>query len=57
MVMGVAAPDANGILITGTFETVIGFDAVIIVMLGGVVFTTGSIFTHFGPVEAAPAYD
>ena len=55
MVIGVAAPAVNGILITGTFDTVIGFDVVIMVMLGGVVFTTGSIFTHFGPVEAAPA--
>jgi hypothetical protein len=49
----------NGILITGTLETVIGFDVVIIVMLagggcGGVVLITGSIFTHFAPVDALP---
>lgn len=49
----------NGILITGTFATVIGFDVVIIVILaggscGGVVFMTGSIFTHLAPVDAVP---
>jgi hypothetical protein len=49
-------------LITGTFETVIGFDVVIIVIFaggscGGVVLITGSIFTHFGPVDAVLAYD
>lgn len=52
----------NGILITGTFETVIGFDVVIIVIFaddccGGIVLITGSILTHFGPDDVAPAYD
>jgi hypothetical protein len=59
IVIGVALV-VNGILITGTLETVIGFDVVIIVMLadvggcGGVVLITGSIFTHFVPVDAVP---
>jgi hypothetical protein len=52
----------NGILITGTFEKVIGFDVVIIVIFdgggcGGVELITGSIFTHFAPVDAVPPYD
>lgn len=49
----------NGILITGTLETVIGLDVVIIVILagggGGVGYITGSILTHFAPVDADPA--
>jgi hypothetical protein len=50
-------------LIIGTFETVIGFDVVIIVIFvgdccGGTVLIIGSILTHFGPpVDAVPAYD
>lgn len=56
----------NGILMTGNFETVIGFDVVIIVIFvgcdggcreGGVVLITGSILTHFPPVDAVFAYD
>ena len=58
IVIGAAAV-ANGILITGTLATVIGFDVVIIVILagdgcGGIVLITGSIFTHFAPVDAVP---
>jgi hypothetical protein len=49
-------------LITGTLARVIGFDVVIIVIFdggscGSVVLMTGSIFTHFVPVDAVPAYD
>lgn len=52
----------NGILITGTFAIVIGFDVVIIVMfegetVGGVVLIIGSIFTHFVPVVVELAKD
>jgi hypothetical protein len=58
-VIGVAVV-VNGILIMGNLETVIGLDVVNIVIFpgggcGGIVLITGSILTHFGPVDAAPA--
>lgn len=61
MVIGVAAVVVDGNRSTGTFDTVIGFDVVKIVKFAGggdvTVCMTGSIFTHRGPLDAAPAYD